>query len=85
MSEQELLQDAIPIIQAMEMSELVYNDSSGDLECHYCNLACHHYYTLRPAPLEHDRDCPIHLAAVFLEKWRKLNEKSSERAEELRD
>lgn len=67
-----LLRQAVPIIQNMATSELVYNDNSGYCECHYCTLSGVGFDNRRAEikPTDHDQDCPIRLAAAWLEKWR---------------
>lgn len=66
----ELLQNAVPIVQAMAESKPVYNDNSGYLECQYCP-ATSRTFTEPPLSLEdHHEDCPIRLATAWLEQWR---------------
>lgn len=72
----ELLQNAVPIVQAMAESKPVYNDNSGYLECQYCP-ATSRTFTEPPLSLEdHHEDCPIRLAAAWLEEWKKQQDKS---------
>lgn len=67
---QDLLQQAIPIIQAMATSKPTYNDNSGYLECPYCP-ATSRTFTEPPLSLEdHHEDCPVRLATAWLEEWR---------------
>ncbi len=61
------LAEAIPLLEALANSDMCYNDSSNDLECQWCNLACHAEYTMRPTPSEHDKDCPVRLASEWLQ------------------
>ncbi len=64
----ERIQQAVALIQTLADTEMVYNDNTGDLECPYCLLACHREYTMRPSQLDHDKDCPIRLACLWLQE-----------------
>lgn len=67
----ELLQLAAPIIEALANSEPAYNDNNGYLECQYCP-ATSRTFTKPPLSLEdHHEDCPVRLAATWLEGWKK--------------
>ena len=67
----ELLQQAVPIIEALANSKPAYNDNSGYLECQYCP-ATSRTFTEPPLSLEdHHEDCPVRLATTWLEAWKK--------------
>lgn len=61
------LAEAATLLEALANSDMCYNDSSGDLECQWCNLACHVEYTMRPMASDHDKDCPVRLASLWLQ------------------
>lgn len=67
--EQEL--EVLPIIQSMATSELILTDNY--CECHYCTLSGVPLDKRRATikPEEHDADCPVRLAAAWLEEQRK--------------
>lgn len=71
---QQLLQRAEPIIQKMATSELTYNSFRGDCECQYCPLAGIPLKKrlLGIKPEEHFANCPVRLAAAWMEKWREI-------------
>lgn len=71
-SQQELLQRATPIIEAMAASKLVYK-SRGSCECPYCPLSGVPLKErlLGIKPEQHFANCPIRLAAAWMEEWRK--------------
>jgi hypothetical protein len=65
--EPEQTQHFIIIAQAMADSEMVYNDNSGLTECCYCTTT--RQIMVEPLqPQQHDEDCPVRLAAAWLEK-----------------
>lgn len=70
-NQQQLLQQAVPIIEAVANSKPAYNDNSGYLECQYCP-ATSRIFTEPSLSLEdHHEDCPIRLAAAWLDEWKK--------------
>lgn len=71
-STHELLLLAIPIIQDMATSRMILADDSDYYECPYCPLSSVPLDTRRSTlkPEEHDVNCPIRLAAAWLEQWR---------------